>query len=128
MRKRYENARLESLIRRARVRFMERLRAACFHGRTERFLVRYRLAEAGGAAEGLLPLAKAVADLVELRLRQAWRGGYLSSCLADLDLADLLARTDTQKKRPSLHLVQRENQAAAAGLPPSASASLHLVK
>lgn len=48
MRKRYENARLESLIRRARVRFMERLRAAYFRGRTERFLVRYRLAEAGG--------------------------------------------------------------------------------
>ena len=105
--------RLESVIHAARVRFMERLREAYFHGYTEKFLARYHLADALLLARSggrLLSLEKAAADLIEERIRRARRGGYLAACLRELHMEDLLR----ERKHPVLLLVQRENEAAAA--------------
>ncbi|WP_019542641.1 hypothetical protein [Selenomonas bovis] len=110
------NERLESVIHAARVRFMERLREAYFHGYAEKLLRRYHLADAlleARSESGLLSLEKAAADLLEARIRRARRGGYLAACLRELHMEDLLRR---KRKQPVLLLVQRENEAAAAAV------------
>ena len=107
------NERLESVIHAARVRLMERLREAYFHGYAEKLLRRYHLADAlleARSESGLLSLEKAAADLLEARIRRARRGGYLAACLRELHMEDLLRK----RKPPVLLLVQRENEAAAA--------------
>ena len=124
--------RLESVIHAARVRFMERLRDAYFHGYTEKFLARYHLADALLLARSggrLLSLEKAAADLIEEHIRRAWRGGYLAAYLRDLHMEDLLR----EKRRPALMLVRKENEAAASAAPATSDAralraSLHCVK
>ena len=105
--------RLERVIHAARVRLMERLREAYFHGYAEKLLRRYHLADAlleVRSGDGLLPLEKAAADLLEARIRRARRGGYLATYLRELHMEDLLRK----RKHPALLLVQRENEAAAA--------------
>ena len=107
------NERLESVIHAARVRLMERLREAYFHGYAEKLLRRYHLADAlleARSESGLLSLEKAAADLLEARIRRARRGGYLAACLRELHMENLLR----ERKHPVLLLVQRENEAAAA--------------
>lgn len=125
--------RLESVIHAARVRFMERLREAYFHGYTEKFLTRYRLADAlllARSGARLLHLEKAAADLLEERIRRARRGGYLAAYLQDLNMEDLLRE---KRRRPALMLVRKENEAAASAAPATSAAralraSLHCVK
>ena len=59
--------RLERVIHAARVRLMERLREAYFHGYAEKLLRRHHLADAlleARSGDGLLPLEKAAADLL----------------------------------------------------------------
>ncbi len=107
--------RLERVIHAARVRLMERLREAYFHGYAEKLLQRYHLADAlleARSGDGLLPLAKAAADLLEARIRRVRRGGYLAAYLRELHMEDLLRK----RKHPALLLVQRENEAAAAAV------------
>ena len=107
--------RLERVIHAARVRLMERLREAYFHGYAEKLLRRYHLADAlleVRSGDGLLPLEKAAADLLEARIRRARRGGYLAADLRELHMEDLLRK----RKHPALLLVQRENEAAAAAV------------
>ena len=107
--------RLERVIHAARVRLMERLREAYFHGYAEKLLRRYHLADAlleARSESGLLSLEKAAADLLEARIRRARRGGYLAACLRELHMEDLLRK----RKHPALLLVQRENEAAAAAV------------
>ena len=110
------NERLESVIHAARVRLMERLREAYFHGYAEKLLRRHHLADAlleARSGDGLLPLEKAAADLLEARIRRARHGGYLVGYLRELHMEDLLRR---KRKHPALLLVQRENEAAAAAV------------
>ena len=96
--------RLDGILRAARVRLMERLREAYFHGYAEKLLRRYHLADAlleVRSGEGLLPLEKAAADLLEARIRRARRGGYLAAYLRELHMEDLLRK----RKHPALLLV-----------------------
>lgn len=108
--------RLERVIHAARVRLMERLREAYFHGYAEKLLRRHHLADAlleARSGDGLLPLEKAAADLLEARIRRARHGGYLAGYLRELHMEDLLRR---KRKHPAFLLVQRENEAAAAAV------------
>lgn len=92
--------RLERVIHAARVRLMERLREAYFHGYAEKLLRHYHLADAlleARSGDGLLPLAKAAADLLEARIRRVRRGGYLAAYLRSYTWKICCGRGSTQR-------------------------------
>lgn len=133
--------RLDSILRAARVRLMERLRFAYFRGRAQEYLAEIHLA-AGIEPElftgKLLPLEKAAADLLELRICHARRKGYLRSYLAEVHMLDIFVRHQhiqtVNWNRPNLSLVSAANKVAAATVPPDPDrvqrlrAGFHLVK
>ncbi len=133
--------RLDGILRAARVRLMERLRFAFFHGRAEEYLGEIHLAPAlaDELAEGkLLPLEKAAANLLEARICHARRKGYLRSYLAEVHMLDLLMRHQHIQTmywgRSALSLVTAANEAAAAATPEDPErvhrlrAGFHIVK
>lgn len=133
--------RLESILRAARVRLMERLRFAFFHGRAEEYLKEIHLSP-GLTQElddgKLAPLEKAAADLLEARICLARRKGYLRSYLAEVHMLDLLMRRQHIQTmywgRPALSLVRAANTSAAAATPQDPErvqrlrAGFHIVK
>ena len=133
--------RLDSILRAARVRLMERLRYAYFHGRAQEYLEEIHLAPGLDPAlmrGKLLPLERAAADLLEHHICHARRKGYLRSYLAEVHMLDILVRHQHIQTvnwgHPNLSLVRASNEAASVAVPPDPDrvkrlrAGFHVVK
>lgn len=133
--------RLDSILRAARVRLMERLRYAYFRGRAQEYLEEIHLAPGLDPAlmrGKLLPLERAAADLLEHHICHARRKGYLRSYLAEVHMLDILVRNQhiqtVRWDRPNLSLVRASNEAASVTVPPDPDrvrklrAGFHVVK